>query len=220
MEKYIIFVEGKADATFIRDYLVFLNKNLAISKNNQKEKELQDTENFIRIIVAGGYTAIKKSLKTKFEEIQDFKYKILVIQDADNSNTDPNNGGTELRIKYLEEIKKELKVNFKIFLFPNNENDGDLETLLLKIVNREKFNPAFDCYKKYADCTKEIGSNEFSKELLEDKRLVFNYFRTYYGMEMAREEKRIFTTEYWRLTSKKLEPLKKFLNNIIKRNDE
>ena len=220
MEKYLIFVEGKADATFIRDYLSFLNKSLTIIKDNQKDKELRNTESFIKIIVAGGYTAIHKHLKIRFEEIQDFNYKILVIQDADNPEKDPSNGGKELRLKYLDEIKEKFKINFETFLFPNNENDGDLETLLLKIVNKEKFNLAYDCYKKYADCTNEISNEEFGEELLEDKRLVFNYFRTYYGMEMAREEKRIFTIEYWRFTSKKLEPLKKFLNNIIKRNEE
>jgi len=219
MIKYMIFVEGKADATFIRDYLCFLYPDFEIIKDNQKEKELKNLRNSIKIVVAGGYTAIQKNLNTKFEEIQDFKYKILVIQDADNSIKDPNNGGIELRLRYLNLIKNDLKINFEIFLFPDNENDGDLETLLLKIVNKEQFNKSYDCYKKYSDCVKEISQKEFGDELLEDKNVVFNYFRTYNGMENAKEENRKYSDEYWRFTSKKLNPLKTFFENIISRKE-
>jgi len=160
-----------------------------------------------------------KNLNTKFEEIQDFKYKILVIQDADNSTKDPNNGGVELRLRFLNLIKKDLKINFETFLFPDNENDGDLETLLLKIVNKEQFNKSYDCYNKYSDCVKEISQKEFGDELLEEKNVVFNYFRTYNGMENAKEENRKYSDEYWRFTSKKLDTLKTFFDNIISRNE-
>jgi len=220
MEKYLIFVEGKADATFIRDYLIYLNNSLDLLKDNQKEKELRNKTSFIKIVVAGGYTAIQKHLKIRFEEITDFNYKILVIQDADNPEKNPDNGGIALRLKYLEGIKKELKIYFETFLFPNNETDGDLETLLLKIVNKEQFKKSFDCYKKYVDCSKLIAPIEHSNELLEDKNVVFNYFRTYYGMDNAKEEKRIFTDEYWSFSSEQLEPLKLFLTNIIKSKKE
>ncbi len=62
MEKYIIFVEGKADATFIRDYLCFLYPDFEIIKDNQKEKELKNSSSSVKIIVAGGYTALQKNL--------------------------------------------------------------------------------------------------------------------------------------------------------------
>jgi len=218
VKKYLIFVEGKADVVFLRDFLLFHRNGLEakIKKRNKYIDCYLSGENIeVKIVEGGGYTKVEKA-KTFLETHLNDRFKILIIQDADNPEKDPNNGGKELRLRYLEKIKKELKIDFETFLFPNNENDGDLETLLLKIVNKEQFTKSFDCYKKYADCSKLIAPIEHSNELLEDKNVVFNYFRTYYGMDNAKEEKRIFTDEYWRFSSRKLEPLKLFLSNLIK----
>jgi len=217
MEKFLILVEGKADAPFIRDYLIFLNSNLTISLNNQKNKELSNDDLFIKIIVTGGKN-ISNAIKKKMQEHHDSNYKIIIIQDADNPQKDPISGGKELRLKYFEKIKNELKFDFKIFLFPNNENEGDLEKLLLKIINKNKFKKAFDCYKQYVDCSKEFCDIDCS-ELLEDKRLIFNYFRTYYGIERAKEEERSYKIVDWEFSNVYLSPLEVFLNsNISKKN--
>ena len=66
--------------------------------------------------------------------------------------------------------------------------------MLLEIINEEKYNPTFECYEQYVACTKEIKTN-FSEELLENKMRIFNYFRTYFGMEKAKEENRTFKPE-------------------------
>ncbi len=215
MEKYYILVEGKADVTFIRDYLQFLYEDLELlkekSKNKSKEKELKNETTHIKIEAVGGYTTIKKHLKSKLEELKDFNYKIFVIQDADNPQK--QDGGVIDRMKYLEKIKNDLNIDFKIFLFPDNKNDGDLETLLLKIVKEEKFNQTLDCYKKYAECANNIDSS-WTKEFLENKNVVYNYFRIYKGMTGAKEENRKFSSDYWDFNNEALKPLKAFFINI------
>lgn len=213
MQKFLIFVEGKADAPFIRDYLKFLYRDLVISNDKPKIKELSNTVLFIRIIVTGGKN-ISTADKTKMQEHLDSAYKIILIQDADSPEKDPNGGGKILREKYFEKVKGELKIDFRTFLFPDDLSDGDLETLLFEIINQEKFNKSFDCYKKYADCSKAISAIG-SKELLENKRVLFNYFRTYYGIEKAKEEERVFEAICWDFTNKYLDPLKDFLNSIL-----
>ncbi len=216
MKKYILFVEGKTDAVFLKDFLCFHTTDFKLVKNKSKEKELKNSDKFIKIIVSGGCTAIKNHLKTKFEEIRDQNYDILVFQDADNPIKDPNNGGKELRINYLERIKKELSINFDIFLFPNNKDDGDLESLLLKIVNKEHFDKSHKCYKDYANSLSSFSPQECCDELFEDKNVIFTYFRTYQGMRFAKEENRDYKTHFWNLDSKEIEALKIFLERIIR----
>lgn len=215
MKKYILFVEGKADAVFLKDFLHFHKDDFDIIKDKNTVKELQNSDIFIKIIVLGGYSAIKKHLRTKFEEIRDQNYSILVFQDADDPVKDPKYGGKELRINYLENIKDELSIKFDVFLFPNHNDDGDLESLLLRIVNKDHFDKSHQCYKDYADSLSDISSQEHLDELFEDKNVVFTYFRTYEGMHLAKEENRNYKTHLWDLNSKEIEALKMFLKKII-----
>jgi len=215
MSKYLFLVEGKADATFLRDCLIQLYTKIVIEKETKKEKILRLNNDLIKIQIAGGYTAITGNFKVNIRESYDSKYEILIIQDADNSEKE--NGGVEKRNIYLEKFKKEMGISFETFLFPNNKEDGNLETLLLQIVNKEKFDKAMDCFQKYANCVKEITYNDdFRTELLADKSRIFCYFRTYNGIKNAKEENRIFDSDYWNFSSEYIKPFESFLERIIK----
>ncbi|MDQ7083791.1 MAG: hypothetical protein Q9M36_02185 [Sulfurovum sp.] len=212
MERYLIIVEGKADIIFIKDYLIFLDSSLELKEDNRKKQQylsIASSSKIIKIFYSGGYTKIKPS-KTRIEKLQmdngiKETYKILVIQDADDPTKD--DGGVVNRIEYLNNIN----IEFQTFLFPNDEDDGDLETLLIKIVKHENYDKSFICYENYVNCVKKISEEKFANELLEDKNRVFNYFRTYYGMEDSKEENRKYILDYWDFKSDALKPLKKFL---------
>jgi len=215
MSKYLIVVEGKADIVFLRDYLMFLYSNLNIIKNftkkNRKEIVFKSDSIEIKILVAGGYTKIKENkILTSIKEHIDYEYKILIIQDADNPDKD--NGGVQNRMEYLDKIKD---IKFETFLFPNHKDDGDLETLLLRIIDRLKYDSFLSCYKNYVTCIKEITQKDFITELLEDKNRVFSYFSAYYGMENSKEENREYIEDYWDLKSNALKALEKFIKNNI-----
>jgi len=209
MQKYLIIVEGKADIIFLRDYLIALYLDLKIIKNftkkNKREIVLKSDKIEIKILIAGGYTVIKddKFLKSMETYIDD-EYKILVIQDADDPTKD--DGGIENRMKYLDKID----VEFETFLFPNHKDDGDLETLLLRIINKSKYDSFLSCYSNYISCIEDNTQKVFINELLEDKYKVFSYFSTYYGMENSKEENREYIEEYWDFNSNNLKPLKDF----------
>lgn len=216
MSKILIIVEGIADVVFLRDYIKFLKSGCTIDEkelNKKKYIDINISENIeIKILVGGGYTAIE-NLPPKIKEYTDQGYKISIIQDADNPKKE--NGGVENRIKYLEDIKNKKSINFSIFLFPNNKDDGDLETLLLRITNKTKYDIADECYEKYIECTSKFSNKEFDDELREDKSRVFNYFRTYYGMDKAKEQNRYYEKDYWDFNHKDLEPLKDYINSNI-----
>lgn len=213
MQKYLIVVEGKADVSFLKDYLIHLDNNLNIKKefNNKDKTIVIGKENIeIKILVGGGYTAIlEQKILTILKMHQDDGYNILVIQDADNPNK--NHGGVENRIKYLND----LSVEFETFLFPNHQDDGDLETLLLTIVKNEKYENFFACYKEYVNCIKKATAINCIEELLEDKHKVFSYFCAYSGMENSKEENRKYEADYWDFKSDKLNPLKDFFEKNL-----
>jgi len=217
MQRYIIIVEGKADIIFIKDYLIFLDSSLHLKDDKRKKEQyisISSDSKIIKIFYSGGYTKIKPS-KTRIEKLQmddgvKEEYEILVIQDADDPTK--NHGGVENRMNYLNEID----IEFKTFLFPNHKDNGDLETLLLQIINKEKYANFLDCYEKYVSCIKNTTKKEFIKELLEDKHKVFSYFSAYYGMGDSKEENREYSSEYWDLENDALEQLRSFIEDNIK----
>lgn len=136
-----IFVEGESDKVFLELYI----KNLCI--NNYE------------IIVVGEED--KKGGRDNIvhtKEIEKIEDKFLVIFDADNDfETAKNN------IKgQISQINS--NAQYEIFLFPNDKDNGYLETLYAKIATNAKF---IGCFEKYKDC---IG-----KKNLSDKSKLFAY---------------------------------------------
>ncbi len=218
----LILLEGKADMSFIRDYLKHIYKDKI--KDNNSTNLLNSTNTIslilnqtkIKIEVVGGVSKIIDNLRAKIQEYKDAEYKILIIQDADDTKKDKKEGGYEQRRKKIAELEKELDTKLQLFLFPNNKDDGDLEKLLLKIANNEKLSSVINCYQKYADCVSEITKNQKLQEsLLEDKNKVFTYFRVYTDMQKAKEENRTYTTDLWELDNNELNELRNFfIKNI------
>lgn len=212
-QKFFILVEGTADIVFLKDYLISLNNSFEIDKLKGNELELLSENRKITIQATNGYTQINNR-KTTIDKRVDAGYKILVIQDADDPTK--NHGGKTNRLAYLEQIKSTLSITFETFLFPNNQDDGDLETLLLIIKNEKQFMIADTCYNNFH---KEEYNNggKFAHELLETKNRVYNYFRTYYGIENAKEINRKFEKTHWDFNHSYLKPLKDFFekNNLI-----
>jgi len=215
MTKYIVFVEGKADAAFLRDCLLYLfeNKSIRVEKDESKDKILLTENTEIKINVVEGFAA--QNLKTRIETASKKGIKTMVVLDADSQKKDHKFGGYERRINYLNHFKKENNIEFDVFLFPNNQEDGDLETLLLQIAHPEKYKPYFDCYEKYIHCLQTIADEQFSNELFEDKNKIYSYMRAYYGMQNAKEENRKYTPEFWNFTHKAILPFFDFIKKMI-----
>ncbi|PUD87550.1 hypothetical protein C2R61_03200, partial [Helicobacter pylori] len=120
-KEILIFVEGPSDKVFLEVYLYFLED---IPIKNFKVKDVTGKDN----------------LSKRLLEIEKYD-KTLIIFDADK---DYESNKKEILSKTQQKITEE-----QIFLFPNNQDDGDLETLLLEIAKYDEF---LKCFEGYLEC--------------------------------------------------------------------
>ncbi|MCQ2825993.1 hypothetical protein JT243_07130, partial [Helicobacter pylori] len=84
------------------------------------------------------------------------RYKqVCIIFDADiKKESQESDAGFDNKLKHIRKKFKEKEIDFpkeQIFLFPNNQDDGDLETLLLEIAEHDEF---LKCFEGYLECIK------------------------------------------------------------------
>ncbi|MGN8464683.1 DUF3226 domain-containing protein [Helicobacter pylori] len=123
-KEILIFVEGPSDKVFLEVYLYFL-EDLPIK--NFKVKDVKGKDN----------------LSKRLLEIEKYD-KTLIIFDADK---DYESNKKEI-LKVVSKTKQTISEE-QIFLFPNNQDDGDLETLLLEIAKHDEFLKCFEGYLEY-----------------------------------------------------------------------
>ncbi|GAA7632794.1 hypothetical protein ckin5_03340 [Helicobacter pylori] len=149
-KEILIFVEGPSDKVFLEVYLYFL-EDLPIK--NFKVRSTNGKDNL----------SSKLLLETE-------KYaKTLIIFDADK-NYESNK--KEILSKTQQKITEE-----QIFLFPNNQDDGDLEALLLEIAKHDEF---LKCFESYLECIKSKEHHEPIKNIR--KNMLYAYLEVF-GLE-------------------------------------
>jgi len=191
-----IFVEGKDDKNFISFVISYF-----FSAVNSPE-----------IIHIGGYTNLPKQ-KVKFHETTDQGGINLVIFDADSENT--TYGGFNKKMNYLIQQKAELKIEFETFLFPNNQDNGTLETLLLKLVNPEH-QRVLNCFDEYQKCLERFNSDANPVYKMPDLKAKIYALIDAFSVSWAEDEKRKKHGSYddqriWNLNQEAVNPLKDFL---------
>jgi len=194
-----IFVESSTDDKyFIEAIIKYLNLDI----------------NKFYFISTNGYTNLNL-VKQEFDKANDLNYKTFVIFDADYNET---SGGYTKRKKYLNDKKKELNIEFDLFLFPNNNDDGTLEDLLEKIVN-PKHKGIIDCFENYENCLKKYKDNNgsFLYRSPIQKSKIFAYIDAFKKTKKQEEEYKknhtlYLNSEYWKLNSEYLKPLLSFIN--------
>ncbi|TPH32664.1 DUF3226 domain-containing protein [Helicobacter pylori] len=125
-KEILIFVEGPSDKVFLEVYLYFL-EDLPIK--NFKVKDVKGKDN----------------LSKRLLEIEKYD-KTLIIFDADKDYESNKKEILKVVLKTKQTISEE-----QIFLFPNNQDDGDLEILLLEIAKHDEF---LKCFEGYLECIK------------------------------------------------------------------
>lgn len=139
--------------------------------------------------------------------------KNLIIFDADSLQ---NGGGFAKRKNELEETLKNIGVEADIFLFPNNRDDGDFETLISQLTQKEKHKRFFDCYEDYEKC---LGTDYLFPNL---KGKLFTYISAIPMSKTKRDRlgqgQWLFeNNDYWNLESEALKPLMNYLEDFTKR---
>ncbi len=151
-KEILIFVEGPSDKVFLEVYLYFL-EDLPIK--NFKVKDVKGKDN----------------LSKRLLEIEKYD-KTLIIFDADK-----NYESNKKEILKVVSKTKQTILEEQIFLFPNNQDDGDLETLLLKIAKHEEF---INCFESYLDC---IEKKEHYKPIKDIRKNMLYAYLEVFGLE-------------------------------------
>jgi hypothetical protein len=199
-----IFVEGRDDL-FIKTYLKHL-----ITKGLITEKEFD-------VIRVGGFTKLANT-KNQFTENTDAGGINLLIFDAD---TVEKEGGYSTRIEYLQNQKSSLNITSHDFLFPNDNEDGDFETLLGMIIN-EKHRGLWECFTSYENCVSQYKdeSDSYIYKLPIRKSRIYAYVDAFPKSNKKKEKFKkgelfFSDSEYWNLDSEYLKPLKEFLTQYF-----
>ncbi len=173
-KKTLIYTEGKSDKYFLSwcldiwEYQVYFDIFFVEGKDKLFSDEF--------------YEKIENILKNN-----DPRYKqVCVIFDADiKKENQESDAGFDNKLKHIrEKFKekfKEKKSDFpkeQIFLFPNNQDNGDLETLLLEIAKHKEI---IQCFKRYLKCIecKCIKIKEHYKPIKISKNMLYAYLEVF-----------------------------------------
>ncbi|MGL2810481.1 DUF3226 domain-containing protein [Helicobacter pylori] len=151
-KKTLIYTEGKSDKNF-------LSWCLDVWKNedhfDQAHFDIIHVEGKDKLFSDEFCKRIENILKNKNQEYR----QVCIIFDADiKKENQESDAGFDNKLKHIcEKFKEKFKekgTDFpkeQIFLFPNNQDDGDLETLLLEIAKHDEF---LKCFEGYLECIK------------------------------------------------------------------
>ncbi|MGN8467144.1 DUF3226 domain-containing protein [Helicobacter pylori] len=201
-KEILIFVEGPSDKVFLEVYLYFLED---FPIKNFKVKDVKGKDN----------------LSKRLLEIEKYD-KTLIIFDA-NKDYESN----KKEILTVVSKRKQTISEEQIFLFPNNQDDGNLETLLLKIAKHDEF---LKCFEGYLEC---IKSKEYYKPIKNIRKNMLYAYLEALGLENLTKTnidvfdskgkiKEKYKEEYEKLkevidfNSNSLIPLKNFLGQFAK----
>lgn len=198
MSRFIIFIEAKTaknqtnEERFVRHIITLLGAKL-------EEIEIVGTD---------GYTNLKE-YKNKMLRNSAEGGVNLVVFDADFART---NGGFKKRRDELLNEKKVLEVEFELFLFPNNQEDGTFEHLL-EHLTVEKHQALLKCFEGYEMCIN--GQNKGEYEVPDQKAKMYTYIS---ALKKTQQQTKAFKngdwfferTDLWNFNAEHLNALKEF----------
>lgn len=145
----------------------------------------------------------------------------LAILDAD---TVAKGWGYTSRKADVEQKQQEYDVEFPFFLYPDNANDGDVETLMESLARQDLHPTFFSCFHKYEMCVggelDALGNQRYNTPDLKGK------LHTYMSAQKLSKAKRdrlgrgdwLFDDlNYWDLGRESVRPLVSFLLAHLKR---
>ncbi|GAA6867525.1 hypothetical protein HpHNI55_14400 [Helicobacter pylori] len=179
-KKILIYTEGKSDRNFLGWYLNFLKY--------KDHFDIFDIEGKDKLISDEFLEKIDKILKNKHQTYK----QVCIIFDADKKESQESDAGFDNKLEHICKELKEKRIDFpreQIFLFPNNQDDGDLEDLLLEIAKHEEF---INCFESYLDCIKK---KEHYKPIKNIRKSKWYAYLEVLGLENLYTKKNIFDTE-------------------------
>ena len=196
-KEFNIFVEGVADARFIKQYIGHLYGDVV------------DDE---RLVILKGWDNLKiEATAIRMHSMSANGGVNLVIVDTDKD--------FQIRKDEIAKWQQANKVQFELFLLPNNHDAGTLEDLLENIINPNN-RPIFDCWEHYEQELVKLDISGRTPPPLTTpakKTKIYGYLEALLGetksqKELIKEANRNYeNTQHWNLEAEYLEPLKQFI---------
>jgi hypothetical protein len=202
--KKLIITEGNDDQKFFEGLLDFLDiKNINVISINPKRGSK------INIFTIND---IQQTITRSVEELE---AKILITCDADfEANNDYLDGFIKTReqsLKTLQELKSKEEnqnKNIEFFILPNNEKDGNLESLFLDSLFDKS---VIQCVDEYHNCLSKKISFKINSKTKAMSLLTAIGSGDIYKAGFAAKEKL-----YWNFESEALKPLTNYLKDFFK----
>jgi hypothetical protein len=203
-----IFIEAKSNKTSEYHFLQ------AIINNFLPEAETEF------IFMNGIGNLFNETIQNQIKVAQEMGEHVIVLADAD---TVAKGYGYEIRKEEIDKGMAANDVSFHYFLYPNNQNDGDVESLMESAVQRELHSAFFDCFEDYEKCVS--GVKDESGEQKYDVPNLKGKLHTYMSAQkLSRKLSNRFGSgdwlfdnkDYWDLDVETLQPLKDFLTEYLK----
>ena len=131
--------------------------------------------------------------------------KNIVIFDADSID---KNGGFVQRKQELENFKQQNKIDFDLFLWPNNHDDGTFEDVLLHSV-KDEHQHILECFDKFENCIRQYNKT-YSYAFPNNKSKIYTYKELLQGHKDANDWQ-FGNKKYWNFNNDYIKALKDFL---------
>lgn len=140
----------------------------------------------------------------------------LIIFDADSPH---NHGGFANRQTHIYAQRTRLGLTFDLFLWPNNQDDGDFESMLLNLINPEH-SGIIQCYERFEMCVGGQDPDHSRYSLPGRKGEVYTYIEI---QKLTPEQRKLLSSgyylfdnpDYWNLDAPYCASLKSFLSQYL-----
>ena len=206
-----IFIEAKDKKTPECEFLKAILNKLGVSSGEYE------------IITTNGYTNLMDSVDASNINVlranTDAGGKNLVIFDADSEK---NDGGFAKRREYLLTRRDKLGLAFDLFLWPDNQHDGDVEILMESIARKDLYPEVFECFEKYEHCISQRKNDQGEPYYVTPNRK--NKLHTFFtSLPISNSKKRKTgqgawlwdEADIWDIDAESLNPIKEFLSNYF-----
>ncbi|MBS5875897.1 MAG: hypothetical protein KIC78_06960 [Prevotella sp.] len=172
------------------------------------------------IFMDGIGNLFKEAIVNQISLAQENGEQVIVLADAD---TIAKGYGYAKRKAEIDNGMAAHALSFSYFLYPDNQNDGDVEVLMEKAARHDLHSKFFDCFEDYEKCVSgvkdESGEQKYNVPNLRGKLHTYMSAQKLPGKLRKRfglGDWLFYNKDYWNLDVDALQPLKDFLDENIK----